>query len=74
MARSKPKTKKAKKAKMKVVMDEFKQGKLRSGSKTGPKVTNPKQAIAIGLNQSGQATRSKPKSGARRKKLDNVIF
>ncbi len=30
-------------------MKEFKEGKLRSGS--GEKVTNPKQAIAIGLSQ-----------------------
>ena len=29
------------------VMKEFQQGALRSGSPTGPKVTNPKQAIAI---------------------------
>jgi hypothetical protein len=31
-------------------MEEFKKGLLRSGSKKGPKVTNRKQAIAIGLN------------------------
>lgn len=33
------------------IMHEFKQGKLHSGSKKGPKVTNRKQAIAIALNQ-----------------------
>jgi len=33
------------------VMKEFDQGKLHSGSKKGPKVTNPKQAIAIGINE-----------------------
>lgn len=32
-------------------MSEFKAGELHSGSKTGPKVTNRKQAIAIALNQ-----------------------
>ncbi|OAI39592.1 hypothetical protein AYO40_01120 [Planctomycetaceae bacterium SCGC AG-212-D15] len=32
-------------------MREFKHGDLRSGSKTGPKVTSRKQAIAIGINQ-----------------------
>ena len=37
--------------KVKVTMDEFKAGTLRSGSAKGPKVTNPKQAIAIALNQ-----------------------
>jgi hypothetical protein len=31
-------------------MKEMKQGKLRSG-KSGKKVTNPKQAIAIGLSE-----------------------
>lgn len=43
------------KAKMQKVMSEFKGGKLRSGSKTGPKVKSRKQAIAIGLKQSGQS-------------------
>lgn len=40
---------------MKGVMDEFQQGKLHSGSKTGPKVTSRKQAIAIGLSEQRQA-------------------
>jgi hypothetical protein len=31
-------------------MHEFKQGKLKSG-KSGKKVTNPKQAVAIGLSE-----------------------
>jgi hypothetical protein len=31
-------------------MREFKQGKLKSG-RSGKKVTNPKQAIAIGLSE-----------------------
>ena len=38
--------------KIKTVMKEFKAGILHSGSKKGPKVTNPKQAIAIALTQS----------------------
>jgi hypothetical protein len=33
------------------VMGEFKSGKLHSGSKKGPAVTNPKQAIAIALSE-----------------------
>lgn len=37
--------------KVKLVMDEFKEGKLHSGSKNGPLVTNPKQAIAISLSE-----------------------
>ena len=54
---------KTKAQKQKVVhseMHKFKAGDLHSGSKTGPVVRNPKQAIAISLSESGQ---SKPKSG-----------
>ena len=35
-------------------MHEMKEGKLRSG-KSGKKVTNPKQAIAIGLSEAREA-------------------
>jgi Fe-S oxidoreductase len=48
-----PKSKK----KVKVVMEEFKKGELHSGSKKGPKVTNPKQAIAIALSEQRKASR-----------------
>ena len=44
--------------KVKKVMEEFKAGKLKSSS--GQKVTNPKQAIAIGLSEAGL---SKKKGG-----------
>jgi hypothetical protein len=37
--------------KMEKTMHEYKHGELHSGSKTGPKVTSRKQAIAIGLSQ-----------------------
>lgn len=33
------------------VMHEFKEGKLHSGSKKGPKVTDRKQAIAIMMSE-----------------------
>lgn len=33
------------------VMDKWKHGKLHSGSKKGPKVTNQKQAVAIMLSE-----------------------
>jgi len=33
------------------VMHEFKHGELHSGSKSGPKVTNRKQAVAIALSE-----------------------
>jgi hypothetical protein len=36
------------------VMTEFADGKLRSGSKTGPKVKNRKQAIAIAMSEAGK--------------------
>ena len=37
------------------VMREYKAGKLHSGSKKGPEVTNSKQAIAIALSEAGKA-------------------
>lgn len=36
-------------------MKEMKAGTLHSGSKKGPVVTNPKQAIAIGLSEAKKA-------------------
>lgn len=57
------KTKKQKRKGMKMVMDEFKGGNLRSGSKSGPRVRNRKQAIAIGLNQTGQSNRNRGMGG-----------
>jgi hypothetical protein len=41
----------AKGGKVAKVMREFGEGKLHSGSKKGPKVTNPKQAVAIALSE-----------------------
>lgn len=43
------------KTKIKKVMHEFKEGELHSGSKKGPLVKNPKQAIAISLNEARKA-------------------
>lgn len=42
-------------AKISKVMGEFKRGELHSGSKKGPKVTSPKQAKAIALNEARAA-------------------
>jgi len=40
------------------VIREFKMGQLHTGSATGRKVTNPKQAIAIALNEQRQQGKS----------------
>lgn len=37
------------------VMREYKKGKLKSGSKKGPKVKSRKQAIAIALSEAGKS-------------------
>jgi hypothetical protein len=42
-------------------MKEFKAGELYSGSKTGPKVTSRKQAIAIALSEGRKAAKGKKK-------------
>ena len=47
-----------KKKKVKRVMKEFKEGTLRSGSKTGKKVKNRKQAIAIAMSEARRASRT----------------
>lgn len=49
------KHKKSKKGKVAKVMHEYEEGKLHSGSKKGPVVSNPKQAIAIGLSEARKA-------------------
>ena len=46
-----------KQKKMQKVMHEFKAGTLKSSS--GQKVTNPKQAIAIGMSEGRTASRKK---------------
>lgn len=50
------------------VMKEFGKGKLHSGSKKGPVVENPKQAVAIALSEAGmsygQQKKNKSKMGA----------
>lgn len=43
------------------VLTEFKKGTLHSGSKKGPKVKNPKQAVAIAYSESRKAYKKKKK-------------
>jgi hypothetical protein len=63
MATMKPKTKTAKQAKVGKVMKEYKAGELHSGSKTGPAVTNRKQAVAIALSEANMSKKKPTKKG-----------
>ena len=56
-----------KKNKVEKVMSEYKKGELHSGSKKGPLVKNPKQAIAIGLSEA-RATRPRRTRRPKRQK------
>jgi len=47
------------KGKVEKVMKEYKEGKLHSGSKTGPTVKSKKQAVAIALSEARKAKKKK---------------
>jgi hypothetical protein len=49
--------------KVEKVMHEMKEGKLKSG-RSGKKVTNPRQAIAIGLSEAREAGAKVPRKKA----------
>ena len=51
--------KKISKGKVETVMKEYKEGKLHSGSKKGPKVTKKSQAVAIAMSESGMSKKTK---------------
>jgi hypothetical protein len=63
---TKKKTSTRGKGKVEKTMHEYKEGSLKSGS--GKKVTNRKQAIAIGLSEAREAGAKIPKKGATKKK------
>jgi len=52
------------------VMHEFKHGEL--ASSTGKKVTNPKQAIAIGLHEAGASRDETPRNNAENRRKTKV--
>jgi hypothetical protein len=62
---SDPKSKRIVRNKMKRTMHEFKHHELDSG-RSGKKVKNPKQAIAIGLSEARQSGAKIPKKGGQK--------
>ena len=52
---------------VKGTLEEFKSGKLHSGSKKGPIVKSRKQAIAIGLSEERAAGKSIPKKKGKKR-------
>jgi hypothetical protein len=55
-----PSQSKSQRGTMERVMHEFQEGELRTGSGKGPVVKSRKQAIAIGLQESGSTNRQSP--------------
>ena len=55
------------KKKIKKVIKEFKEGELHSGSKKGPVVKNPRQALAISLSEARESGAKIPKPSKRGK-------
>jgi hypothetical protein len=53
---------------VKETMHKFKKGELKSGGKSKKKVTNPKQAIAIGLSEARKKGAKVPKKKSAKKK------
>lgn len=60
------------KAGVKSAMKKFAAGKLHSGSKSGPKVTSRKQAIAISLSQAGMSKKKPSKASSSKKSVQGA--
>jgi hypothetical protein len=54
------------------VMSKWGKGELHSGSKSGPKVTNQKQAVAIMLSEKRAAKKGKKEYQAKGMKLSSL--
>lgn len=66
-----PRYSKASQEKVKEVMDEMKEGKLKSG-RSGKKVTDRKQAIAIGLSEAREQGSRVPPAPRKKKAKKNA--
>ena len=53
--------------KVRKVMHEYKEGKLKSGKGKHPKVTSRKQAIAIGLSEARRSGAKVPKKASKKR-------
>lgn len=62
------------KKKIEKVMKEFKEHKLHSGSKKGPEVENPKQAIAIALSEARKSGAHIPKKKKKKSNKHHVTI
>ena len=59
--------------KMKKVMGEFSKGTLHSGSESGPKVKNRKQAIAIALSEAREAGANIPNANQKMMRMHDRV-
>ena len=60
--------KKAQQTRVKDELSKFEAGSLHSGSKTGPKVTDRKQAIAIALSEAGLSSTDSKRTAEKKAK------